>query len=60
MPERPTSPKSTWPPLSDVRQEITDAIAEGAPLFNNGDIEGCYNAYLTAAELIVSQGNIMY
>lgn len=39
-------------PLSAVR-EILGAISEGVPMYNKGDIEGCFRRYLETAEAVL-------
>ena len=39
----------------DACREISSAISRGVPLYNDGDHEGCFNAYKQAAEKILEQ-----
>lgn len=38
-----------------VSRAIQDAIAQGAPTYNNGDATGCYNIYRRTAEAMVAR-----
>lgn len=38
---------------------IRRAIAVGAPMYNRDDIQGCYEAYVSAAQSIVAQGKLV-
>jgi hypothetical protein len=39
----------------DISQSIRDAIAQGAPLYNNHNQKGCYQIYLATAYKVLSQ-----
>lgn len=39
----------------DACREISDAISNGAPTYNSGDHEGCFNIYKQAAEKILEE-----
>lgn len=41
-------------PMAEAQTIISDAIMEGAPLYNAGDIEGCARVYRRAASQLVS------
>merc|ERR1711998_575385 len=41
-------------PMAEAQTIISDAIMEGAPLYNAGDIEGCARVYREAASQLVS------